>query len=185
MTLETLDKNQITDIYNKRMKIDFPPSELKPLDMIFNAMDKGMYECYGLTDNDEILGYVYVIKLGKDYLIDYIATYPKKRNAGLGGILISLLKEKLSDAESIIGEVEDPDFAEDDESRALQTRRIGFYMRNGFRKTNLRACCFGAHFIIIETGEGMVHTEDELRELYKKHYKAILPKKLYDKHVSC
>ena len=151
--------------------------------MIFQGMEQGIYECYGMFDRETIVGYSYLIRLDTDYLIDYLATDPICRNKGYGGILIELLRAKLTDATSIIGEVEDPSCAKCEEDRLLQDRRYHFYLRNGFRDTNVRAVCFGVPFRIIETGKGLVHDEEVIKVLYKRHYQSILPKQMYEKHV--
>ena len=65
-------------------------------------------------------------------------------------------------AKSIIGEVENPEFAKSEEDRRIQTRRFEFYMRNGFRDTGVRAACFGVPYIIIEMGQGPAHTAEEI-----------------------
>lgn len=41
------------------------------------------------------------------------------------------MAEMLKSAHSLIVEVEDPEFAETEEDRILQTRRLNFYLRNG------------------------------------------------------
>lgn len=182
MKLSSLNKKQIETIYQERMKIDFPPSELKPLSMIYDAIEQGIYECLGLMDETDIVGYAYLIRKEDDYLIDYLAVYPDRRNAGLGGEMLRLLGEYLAQADSIIGEVENPEFAEDEADRKLQTRRYGFYMRNGFRDSGVRVTCFGVPFILIEMGKH-THTEDEMRKLYEQHYRSVLSAERFAKHV--
>lgn len=183
MRLDRLTREQVEKVYQERMKEDFPPNELKPLAMINKAVEQGIYECFGLMDGEEIAGYVFLIKQGEDYLVDYLATYPERRNRGLGREMIRLLGEYLADAKSIIGEVENPEFAINEVDKELQTRRFGFYMRNGCRGTGVRVTCFGVPYIILEMGQGLVHTAEEIKTLYERHYKAILPKDLFEKNV--
>ena len=85
MKLLTLSKADIEKLYAERMTKDFPKDELKPLKMIFAAMDRGEYECLGLYDGDDILGYIFLVKHGNDYLIDYFAVDSQHRNEGIGG----------------------------------------------------------------------------------------------------
>lgn len=35
----------------------------------------------------------FLVKLGKDYLVDYLAVCPDKRNSGAGGVMVNLLAE--------------------------------------------------------------------------------------------
>ena len=99
MNLVELDIKQIKKIYNERMVYDFPQNELRPLARIIGPLRQGKYECFGLNDGDNIIGYVYLTKQDNDYLVDYLAMYPKYRNKGLGGEMLCLLKEYLSGAE--------------------------------------------------------------------------------------
>lgn len=180
-----LSTDQIKKLYTERMTMDFPANELKPLDMIFKLVSRGRYDCYGLVENEEIIGYAFLNRLEgrEDYLVDYLAIASDRRNHGLGAELIELLAQKLVDANSILVEVENPEYATDDSDRKLKTGRVNFYMRNGFRDTNVRAVCFGVPFCIIAYGNGDVKSEEEIKELYKQHYKAMLPKELFDKNV--
>ena len=43
LRLEKLNKAQVENVYNERMIIDFPKDELKPLDILYRAIDKGIY----------------------------------------------------------------------------------------------------------------------------------------------
>ncbi len=183
MQLKKLSIIQIEKVYMERMKEDFPPAELKPLSIIKQCLDKGAYECLGLFDGEDMLGYAFLLKHGKDYLIDYLAVYPNHRNEGVGGTMLGMLSEYLLEAESIIGEIEDPAFEENDEKRVLCKRRMEFYYRNGFKDTGVKALCFGVHFIIIETGANAVHSEERIKELYLKHYRFMLPDAVFRKNV--
>lgn len=183
--LTLLSSDQINKIYKERTVFDFPPNELKPLDMLHKLVSEGRYECYGVIENEEIIGYSFLNRLGgkEDYLIDYLATIPSVRNCGLGAKILKLLAQKLAGADNVILEVENPEFAINDEDRKLQTRRLNFYLRNGFRDTNVRAECFSVPFIILELENGAVKSEKEIAEIYRQHYKAMLPKGLFDANV--
>lgn len=177
-----LNDKQIEYVYNNFMKKDFPPDELKPLSFIKKAINENIYTCYGLFCERIITGYLFLEKLKDtdDYLVDYLAVVPEYRNKGLGSEILKLLIEKLPDAKSILVEVEDPDYAENEDDRILQTRRYGFYIRNGFKDTSLRAKCYGVPFRIIETGKNLMHTKEETEKLYRMHYKAMWPRKMYE-----
>ena len=97
--------------------------------------------------------------------------------------MLGMLSEYLSEAESIIGEIEDPAFEENDEKRVLCKRRMEFYYRNGVKDAGVKALCFGVHFIIIETGANAVHSEERIKELYLKHYRFMLPDAVFRKNV--
>lgn len=182
MHLKTLTKDQLSDLYNDRMREDFPPSELKPLFVILDAVDKGIYEALGLYDGEEIVGYSCLVKQGTDYLVDYLAIYPSKRNSGIGSILVKLLFEHMDNTGNIIVEVEDPKFARDDDDRELRIRRFDFYFRNGCFDTGVRAKCFGVEFIILRMGKKKLEKQ-KCWDIYSAIYRSILPKDMYDENI--
>ena len=183
MRLERLNKAQTEALFRERLVVDFPEAEIKPLKVILQAMDDGKYESLGLFDEAGMIGYVFLVKLDKDYLVDYLAVYPKKRNAGAGGAMLGLLAEYLKDADNIIVEVEDPLYTEDAPEKELQARRLGFYYRNGCVDTGLRVRTFGVPFVILRAKEGTCRDNEELWELYRSFYKELLPKDLFEKNV--
>ncbi len=183
MKLKELRIDEITNIYHTRMVIDFPKAELKPLKYIVQAVNEGIYECLGLYDDETCIGYTFLVKQGGSYLIDYLAIYPDKRNNGAGSKLIRLLKEYLAKADFAIIEVEDPQYAETDEDKDLQTRRLEFYLRNECVDTGLRVRCFGVPFIILGLGKEKVAQPDYLWDIYNSYYRAVLPKEMYEKNI--
>ena len=184
MKISLLKKEQIAYIYNNFMIHDFPSSELKPLSMMMDVYDKGVYECYVLFgEEEEILAYAFFFKNGKHYLFDYLAVTKERRNSGIGSVFLEMLRNEFSDSDSVIGEVEDPDYAKSSEERDLQTRRLGFYMRNGYVNTDVKVEMFDVDYIIIEMDLGMQHSREEIADLYASIYKAMLPEKLYKEKV--
>ena len=183
MRLEHLGKSLAETVYKERIVVDFPEDELKPLWTILKAMDQGKYECLGLFDGDAMVGYTFLVKLGKDYLVDYLAVYPDKRNSGAGGVMVNLLAEYLRDADNIIVEVENPEYAENEDQKELQSRRLAFYYRNGCADTGLRVKTFGVPFLILRMGESSCNDLDALWELYQSFYREVLPKEMFEKSV--
>lgn len=181
--LKTLNKEQIQNVYNEHMVKDFPKDELKPLAMIYKALDSGLYECLGLFNNNDIIGYTFLIRIDNAYLVDYLATFPEIRNKGIGANMLELLDTYLASADRIIGEVEDPAYTNDLNKKELQTRRIDFYKRNGCRDTGLRVKCFGVPFIVLEKGAKPSANADEVWTLYQKFYKTILSAQMYEKNI--
>ena len=180
LKLENLSKEQVAVIYKERLVVDFPKDEQKPLSVIHSAMDQGIYECFGLMDGEEIVGYVFLVSLEGEYLVDYVAVNPAVRNQGLGSELLRQLLLALDGANSLILEVEDPDKAKTPEERSLQTRRYEFYLRNHFCDTGVRVSCFGVPFRILAAENVALHARDELLRLYHMHYRAVLPPNLYE-----
>ena len=181
--LEKLNKAQVENVYNERMVIDFPKDELKHLDILYSALDKGIYEPLGLFDETKLIGYAFLVKNNRNYLVDYLAVYPQQRNLGSGGVMVRLLPDYLKDAENIIAEIENPEYAENEDDKLLQTRRFGFYTRNGCSDTGLRVRCFGVPFMILRWGKEYTNNVDALWRMYQSFYRIMLPKDMFEKNI--
>lgn len=178
MTLQTqrLTKfAQIAQLYRDRMKKDFARNERKPLSAIRRAWKQGVYDCYGLMDGNEMLGYAFFVRQGENLLFDYLAIAEQHRSEGLGSIFLQQLADCLQTAGCVVGEVEDPDKAKDEEARRLRERRMQFYLRNGYRKTDVTSSVFGVDYRILEVPTGTTHTAEEIQTIYTELYRSILP----------
>jgi len=169
------DFAQIKLLYQQRLKKDFPRNERKPLASMRRSWKNDAYDCYGLFEGDEILGYAFFVRLKNDYLLDYFAIDVNRRDAGFGSIFLQQVSACLAHANCVIVEVEDPDKAKDAKTRALRERRLQFYVRNGCRETDLTAVVFGADYRILEMPAKASHTTEELRLIYSDLYRSILP----------
>ena len=172
--LALLGKDDIRAVYKYLLCRDFPKSERKPLSAILRAYRRGDYQAFGLTEDGEtILAYAFFVRTGEDYLLDYLATDADRRSQGIGSAFLSLLKEHFRPAASLIAEVEDPDAAGNEEERVIRTRRLAFYEKNGFVKTNYTPTTFGVPFLVIAP-EGKVPSD--VRAVYHAHYEKMLPR---------
>ncbi len=183
MKLQLLNNVQIEKLYQKHMVKDFPKDELKPLKMILKSVEEGFYDCFGLYDDNTMVGYTFMVKLDNSYLIDYIAIFPELRNNGIGANLLTIIDEDLETADKIFGEVEDPNYTDNLAQKELQARRLNFYLRNGCRDTGLRVDCFGVKYIILEAGKTHFKNKDEVWNLYERFYKNFLPKDKFEKNI--
>ena len=183
MELITLDKERVASLYEERMVHDFKKDELKPLKMILKALDDGIYECLGLSDGAGLLGYTFLVRQGKRYLVDYLAVYPEERDKGRGATILKLLSEYITDAEIMIIEVEDPFYAESSEEKETQERRVSFYLMNNCVDTGVRVRCFGVPFILISFLDKSNLDRSTVWEVYQSFYRAVLPKKLFDANI--
>lgn len=179
MEIRKLTTDQVKEIYNTHMKDDFIPDELKLLKYILLAVKKGIYDCLGAFEDDEVVAYAFMVKQGDDYLLDYLAVYPEKRNGGIGSKVLGLLKDYYKNARSILIEVENPEFAKDDSENEIQTRRIDFYLRNGCVDTGFKVSAFGVPFLVLEIGLGHVEELIGIEELYAGFYREMLPVEIF------
>lgn len=150
MELKLLNKEELTDLYNRELVFDFPKSELKPLKAMLRLMDMGRYDPLLATEQGEPVGYA-MLWLPADRngtLLEYLGVLRGKRNGGLGSRILDLLAERYG---QLFGEAEAPtsvDPAEND----LRSHRIGFYERNGFRVLDYECALFGVRFHCLYRG---------------------------------
>lgn len=166
MELKLLNKEELTRLYQTEMVFDFPKSELKPLSGMLRLMDRGLYEPLLALEGDEPLGYA-LVWLSQDregVLLEYLGILRGKRNGGLGGKLLALLRERYT---GMFGEVEALD-SRDEAENELRRHRVGFYLRNGFRLLDYECALFGVHFNCIYWGP---ETDDrKVQALHRRVY---------------
>ena len=81
----------VETLYRERMKKDFARNELRPLANLRRSWERDAYDCYGLFRGEEILGYAFFVRLGGNYLFDYLAIAGEHRDEGLGSAFLRLL----------------------------------------------------------------------------------------------
>lgn len=183
MELRELSTLQIIFVYNTYMKDDFPPDELKPLKTILDMMDKGIYECLGLYEDNEFLAYAYFVRNQerRTLLLDYLAVCPQYRSGGYGSAFLEQMKHYYKDENAVILECESERTAPDEEQRSIRRRRIAFYKRNGCRQTRTKANLFQVEYDILYLP--LSGTEvDAAVEIYAL-YGCMFPPAVFEKHA--
>lgn len=181
LTVKKLDHfSQVEKIYASLMRRDFCPDELRSLRYIRKFWYKGEYLGYGLYDGGHLLVYAFVLRRGRHYGLDYFAVSRKHRGKGLGSAFLKELSDRIPDADCVLVEVEDPDAAQEEETRTLRQRRIGFYLRNGFYDTGIRSCAFGVDYRVLNAASESRLSVPELRDFYVGVYRSVLSPKLFD-----
>lgn len=183
MKLRELSTLQIIFVYNTYMKDDFPPDELKPLKTILDMMDKGIYECLGLYEDNEFLAYAYFVRNQerRTLLLDYLAVCPQYRSGGYGSAFLEQMKDYYKDENAVILECESERTAPDEEQQSIRRRRIAFYKRNGCRQTRTKANLFQVEYDILYLP--LSRTEiDAAVEIYAL-YGCMFPPAVFEKHA--
>lgn len=172
MELKLLNKEELASLYKTEMVFDFPKAELKPLSGMLRLMERGHYEPLLALENGEAVGYAIMWLSGNERgaLLEYLGVLRGKRNGGVGGRILSLLGERY---EQLFGEVEAPD-SRDPAENDLRCRRVGFYLRNGFRVLDYECALFGVHFKCIYLGEETNdrRVESMHRNIYASYFSA-------------
>ena len=183
LEIRKLKIRQTAAIYKVSLKKEFPVNERRPLSMIVRGMIAGTYECLGAFYKGRIIGYAFFLKHGNDYLWDYLAVPKKYRCKGVGSQIIKAVKEYYKNADSVIGEVENPACVGPNEDNDIMARRYNFYLRNGCVDTGVKAVTFGVNYIIIQISDQKMDAE-KVAKLYQMHYKVSLPRRLYEKNIN-
>lgn len=184
MILRKFNKEEIKQIYETDMQNDFPPAEIKPLSAIFRMIDAGNYEGKGLYKDGELLAYVFIsFSTPKDVaLIDYLAVCSKYRGKGIGGQLISAIRQDMSEWRGIILEVEDPEYAANETDYNIQCRRINFYQNNNVELSTVKLSLFGVPFRIMHFNDFSLEKCD-IRKMLENIYHVMFPNRIYEKSV--
>lgn len=184
MNLKKLTLEQMLEIYQEHMVNDFPAAELKPFKKIEEMVNRGVYLGYGLFEEQELDGYAFFVKPenGELILLDYFAICSDRRCGGMGSKALKAMTESLSEYKGMILEVENPDFAQDEESLEIMKRRIAFYERNGLCQTEVTSFVFEVEYrimVICFDGCGVADYYTQLDGIYR----TMFPGDVYDKHV--
>ena len=118
--LEVKDFEEIFSI----MEQSFPVDEYRDKQGQRRIFDEKEYSVYGYIENQKILGFIMVWDFTDILYIEHFAVRKESRNLGIGGKLLSFVKENYKSPAVL--EVEPP---QDD----LTKRRVEFYKRNGFK----------------------------------------------------
>lgn len=182
MNLMKLNDEEIVNVYNNYMKIDFPIQELKPIDIIQKLIKQKIYICYGLYENEKLLAYAFLVTSKSYILIDYYSVCQQYRNKGIGSKFLNILREKCKDYRGIILEVEKIECAPNETEKLIRKRRIDFYKRNGMIMTSISSQLFEVDFSIMcfsNVNVGELDVFEGLKDIYKQ----MVPSKLYSKYV--
>ena len=95
--LRAVPPEELEAWYTKELCTAFPPCEQKPLSAIRELMAQGRYELLGLYDGPLLLGYATLWSCPECpgyVLLDYLGVTAARRNGGLGGRMLGLLRER-------------------------------------------------------------------------------------------
>lgn len=194
--IRRLSTREVRDAYKKYLKNDFPRNERRPLGNIMSMRRRGQYVCCGIFGENRLAGYAFVIVLelaGKRCcLLDYFAVLPALRGRRIGSLFLKRLERFMRPADLILVEVEDPDKEDDPEKKAVQERRLSFYLKNGLRDTAVRVETFGVPYRILEiplfggkkdAAAVKKAEKEEICPAYEAFYRTRLPERAFDRYI--
>lgn len=151
LSLIPMNAEELRIIYDRRMKKDFPPLELKSWDTLENQIHLGIYQSNLLLDHGKPIGYALLVKVPDEamMLLDYFAIFEEYRSDGYGSRGLRLLSEAFGDEANVLIEIEAPLTADDPASMEERIRRLNFYARNGVVQTNVSLLCVGVTYDVL------------------------------------
>ena len=140
-----LSAEEVISIYSAIAPLHFPKAELKPVENVKNYLKNDLYTGYGFYENETLLAYALFLILPKEHklLLDYYAVLEAYRNDGIGSAFLQSLRTDITCADGIYIESENPDYAESEQEKKIQEKRIAFYDRNGAVFTGVLSTLFG------------------------------------------
>lgn len=183
MILRILTPAELAKAYKTDLKEAFPPSELKPLEVMENMRRRGVYDPLGaFSENGTILGYIFLWKHADEryILIDYLCVPASRRNGGLGGELLAAARAHYPAETVFIGESEAP-VGEPARDEMIQ-RRLAFYKRCGAAVLGYDCALFGVHYKTICWAPPMPDESEILRK-HQEIYLDQFGRERYDRFI--
>lgn len=185
MEIKEITIQEVDAIYNQHMVKDFPPNELKPLNMIKKLIQSGRSRCYGLFSSGFLKAYALFYQPPGDriLLIDYYAVISTERNKKYGSTFLKLLQNQLKDYEGLLVEVEQIEKAKNEKDRKIRKKRIDFYIKNGMIKTHVACHLFGVDYTILYLPLLEKYDDKLVYSKLSELYRSMIPAKLYNENV--
>lgn len=177
--IKELTLPQVREIYNSRMKEDFPPNELRPYHSIEQLTQEGLYFSLGYFDDENLLAYALFAKPrdSNGALLDYYAVSAEARGTGIGSKFLSGFHAVLEPhhVTHILLEVEAPVATEDSAEKEIRERRVRFYKRCLCKMSDVRTVLFGVDYQVMYLSfDGRIIPDKAISEELRSMYHLIL-----------
>lgn len=182
--LKRADDEELKLFYNWMGK-QFHPGELKSLAHIANMCARGLYSAFGLWSGGDLIAYALLGNTadGRKHLLDYYAVLPEYQDCGIGSMFLKRLSAELP-GDAILLEVEDPDYAPNEEERAHWQRRIRFYERGGCLHTSVKLNLYGFDYALMQLPQEKKLSDAQVRAAMEEIYHIFSPPEMYAKYVN-
>lgn len=177
--LKKIKIQEFKELYRKHIVQDFPKTERPNLKGFRRRILKYNEKVFIFEEEKIKKGYCLVSEVGEYILVTFLAVYKENRGQGIGTKILNELKEKYNNKKGILLEVENPDFAENEKEKEIQTKRIKFYEKSEFEIVpNLNIKIFFVNFrIMIYHQEEQEIERDEIVDRLKEYYRRNVGKK--------
>ncbi len=186
MITKVLSAPERSDFYKTYLVKDFHASEIKAFELVEKLIQQEKYLCFGFFNDTEPLGYAYFTKSDNEQalLLDYFAVMKSHRSKGLGSCFLTEIYNNLYGKYTVlIAEVENPEFALDEKNKKNRIRRIEFYLKNGFKISNVLSSILIDEYLILTLDLGGQLYDDILFEDLKQIYLTLFGKDFFEQNI--
>ncbi|MCC8076501.1 MAG: GNAT family N-acetyltransferase [Clostridiales bacterium] len=178
-----LTRPEWTTLYYEQMERDFPPSELKPLELLATLEDRGVNTLWGAYWGETLTGYYVLAQAPGNpaLLLDYLAVLPQFRGTGFGGEILRHLRQTLPEGCYLLIESEDPQGAANPADLSIRERRVAFYRRNGAALSSVTVWLFGVEYVLLTLGAAP--SAEQTSADYQALYRHMLPEDRFRDNV--
>lgn len=153
ITVEDRDDLALKNLY----EVSFPDDEQIPWESLIELISKMGLDFTAYYIDKELIGFT-IVYPSKDYnWFWYFAVQPALRGKGIGQQILSALIERYKGQRNIL-DMESP--VHDCDNLEQRQRRHNFYLRNGFRDTNVYKTFDTVTMTIMMMGEGSFTAKD-------------------------
>lgn len=135
----------------------FPKDEQIPWDDLVRLIGEMNLDFTAYYEKDDFIGFTIVYPRPSFNWYWYFAVRPELRGQGLGQQILTALMEKYK-GQSCVLDMESP--RQDCDNIEQRRRRHAFYLRNGFRDTNVYRCWDDLEMTIMMMGQGTFTLQD-------------------------
>lgn len=182
LTLRALAEDELPGMY-PWIKANFPDDERRPLAMMRRLLRRGLYEVLALEEAGTPVAYALSLlpKDSRAVLLDYLVVDPARRGQGLGGTVLTMLRDwYAARADAIFIESEAPATAPDP---VMAARRIRFYERTGAVLLPFHVLLFGVDYAMLALPTGPSLKENDWAAILLDIYRQTLPPLFYATQV--
>lgn len=185
LSIKQLNLQQIKEVHQSYLVNDFPKEEQKPYELIESLVNKSVYICYGLYNEETLVAYAFFCKDTDSncILLDFLAVLGEYRSYGYGSKFLMQMKQELTEYDGIIFEVESGMSAKNADDKLNCDRRIEFYHRNGVRDTNNYCLFFGVDMIIMYMPLQKDFDDDTIGEALDHIYHIMYTEEVYSANI--
>ncbi|MDP4180016.1 MAG: GNAT family N-acetyltransferase [Bacillota bacterium] len=132
-SIRKIENHELKEIF-RHIEKDFAQGEYAPYEVLYQQIQNGGQEGLALYQAEQNMAYAICAGSNPNrfVLISLLAVYEQFRGQGIGSAFLRGLRNKYSDKQGIIVEVEKPEEANNKEEADNRKKRIEFYKKAGF-----------------------------------------------------